>query len=333
MEDLTQSGSACVKSEGIVEVIRYDISIYGTPFSKLPDPKRVWLWSPSSALEGLGRFSLLTPEVVSAAAASEIKTDRRVGLNWNMKKLGYSQFGRQSCSHKVIPVACFDDVYEMNPQQSSQWDGFRHYSQPLHTNEPSTSKDRVYYGGTTKEEIMDSSNHRIGIQHWESEGIAGRGVLLDYHRWASSQSPPIKYSCFSTHAVSFESILAMCRAEDVTPRKGGILFIRIGMMPEWETFTEQQKKEYAAQEEAEHAGVEAPIELLEWLWDSGITAVAGDAISWEVFPTPGEVSMHEYLLGGWGMPIGTNGYSFFLTSMPLNMPGGVSSPPNSMAIF
>jgi hypothetical protein len=54
MEDLTLSGSACAKSEGIVEVIRYDISIYDTPFSKLPDPKRVWLGSPSSALEGLG---------------------------------------------------------------------------------------------------------------------------------------------------------------------------------------------------------------------------------------------------------------------------------------
>jgi hypothetical protein len=26
-------------------------------------------------------------------------------------------------------------------------------------------------------------------------------------------------------------------------------------------------------------------------------------------------------------------YSFFVTSMPLNMPGGVSSPPNAMAIF
>ena len=26
-------------------------------------------------------------------------------------------------------------------------------------------------------------------------------------------------------------------------------------------------------------------------------------------------------------------YSFFLTSMALNMPGGVSSPPNAMAIF
>jgi hypothetical protein len=28
-----------------------------------------------------------------------------------------------------------------------------------------------------------------------------------------------------------------------------------------------------------------------------------------------------------------NRYSFFITSMPLNMSGGVSSPPNAMAIF
>jgi hypothetical protein len=28
-----------------------------------------------------------------------------------------------------------------------------------------------------------------------------------------------------------------------------------------------------------------------------------------------------------------NRYTFFITSMPLNMPGGVSSPPNAMAIF
>jgi hypothetical protein len=56
----------------------------------------------------LGRLSLLTPEVVSAAAASDIKTGRRVGLNWNMKKLEYSQFSRQSCSHKVIPVGVLE---------------------------------------------------------------------------------------------------------------------------------------------------------------------------------------------------------------------------------
>ena len=124
-------------------------------------------------------------------------------------------------------VKSLEEFSDTNAEQSSQWDGFRHYSQPLNTSDPSSSKDRVYYGGTTKEGILDYSSHRIGMQHWASEGIAsecaipdclvfftcfpneasqlnidaGRGILLDYHHWASTQSPPIKYSCFSTHAV------------------------------------------------------------------------------------------------------------------------------------
>ncbi len=141
MSALAHTGPVCTDSEGITEEIRYDVSIYDTPFSKLPEPKRVWLGSPSSELEGLGKYlylqkldvtwllagrlSLLTPEIVSAAAASEIKTGRRVSLNWNLQKLEYSQFGRQSCGHKIIPLygpggiglgACFDDAYDMNPR-------------------------------------------------------------------------------------------------------------------------------------------------------------------------------------------------------------------------
>lgn len=273
-----------------------------------------------------------------------------------MTKLEHSQFGRQKCGHTIIPLngpggsglgACFDDAYNMNPQQSSQWDGFRHYSQPRNPNDPSSSQDRVFYGGTTKDEIMDASNHRIGLQHWAPEGIAGRGILLDYADWAARQSPPISYSTFSTHSIPFSTLLAMCKDYNVAPRKGDILFIRTGVIPEWEKYSEQEKVAYAAQKEPKHAGVEACLETLEWLWNSGIAAVAGDAISWEVYPTPGEISMHEYLLAGWGCPIGEifdlealsktckelNRYSFFITSAPLNMPGGVSSPPNAMAIF
>lgn len=36
-------------------VPRYDVSIFDTPFSQLPDPKRVWLGAPNSRLEGLGK--------------------------------------------------------------------------------------------------------------------------------------------------------------------------------------------------------------------------------------------------------------------------------------
>jgi len=77
-----------------------------------------------------------------------------------------------------------------NAEQSSQWDGFRHYSQPLKTNDPSSSKDRIYYGGTTKEEIMDSSNHRIGIQHWASEGIAGESSRVEFRSILKSPLNP-----------------------------------------------------------------------------------------------------------------------------------------------
>lgn len=105
---------------------RYDPSIYNTPFKSLQNPKRVWLGTPGSAEEGIGRLSLLTPEVVSAASASEIKTGVRVGLGWDMTKLEYSQFGRQKCGHTIIPLGvpgselygkCFDDAYAMNPRE------------------------------------------------------------------------------------------------------------------------------------------------------------------------------------------------------------------------
>ena len=55
----------------------------------------------------------------------------------------------------------------------------------------------------------------------------------------------------------------------------------------------------------------------------------------------------QVFLSGWGMPIGENWdlealslacaergkWTFFLTSQPLNVPSGVASPPNAMAIL
>jgi hypothetical protein len=60
-----------------------------------------------------------------------------------------------------------------------------------------------------------------------------------------------------------------------------------------------------------------------------------------------EYSMHEVFLGGWGMPIGEMFYveklaeecrrlgrwTFFFVSEPLNVIGGIASPPNALAIL
>ena len=66
----------------------------------------------------------------------------------------------------------------------------------------------------------------------------------------------------------------------------------------------KEKLVYANNKSPEHAGVEATPQMLQWLWDSGFAALAGDAISWEVYPPQGDVFLHEYVLAGWGMPIG-----------------------------
>jgi hypothetical protein len=107
---------------------RYTPSIFNTSFASLPNPKRVWVGAPGSEEEGLGRLNLLTPEIVCAAARSEIRLGRRVGLSWDMRKLEYSQYGRQKFQHDILPIsgppgsglgACFDDAYSMNPRKFS----------------------------------------------------------------------------------------------------------------------------------------------------------------------------------------------------------------------
>ncbi|KAK8209723.1 hypothetical protein IWZ01DRAFT_454206 [Phyllosticta capitalensis] len=319
-----------------------------SPSNKPPYPYRHWPHAPSSYAEGLGRLSLLTPAVVAAAASSQIRTGQRVGLNWSMTKLECAAFGREAARHRVEgegAVVAFDDVYEFNPQQSSQWDGLRHFSQPgcpLYGESPS---QRFFYGGVTGAEILDRRSDRIGMQHWAREGIAGRGVLIDYASWAAARG--IAYSAFSQHVVTMEEIRCIAEEEGVKWQEGDILFVRMGVVGEWEGWTRERKEAYARSERPMHAGVEATEEVLSWLWREGFAAVAGDALSWEVYPPTTNLFLHEWLLAGWGMPIGEmfdlealaetcrelKRWTFFVTSMPLNMPGGVSSPPNAMAIF
>lgn len=133
----------------------------------------------------------------------------------------------------------------------------------------------------------------------------GRGVLIDYAGWAETNG--IEYSTFSTHQVRLADILQIASECGITFHKGDILLVRIGVTREWDTImTDAQKQAYSANARPEHAGVEANEEMLRWLWDSGFAAIAGDAISWEVYPPQGEVFLHEYVLAGWGMPIGTS---------------------------
>ena len=106
-------------------------------------------------------------------------------------------------------------------------------------------------------------------------------MLLDYASWAEKRG--IKYSTFSTHQIRLSHLQEIAKECNITFRRGDILFIRIGVTHEWDNImTDEQKRAYSLNPKPEHAGVEATTDVLRWIWDNGICAVAGDAISWEV---------------------------------------------------
>ncbi|CAK7200705.1 hypothetical protein SEUCBS139899_003403 [Sporothrix eucalyptigena] len=334
------------------------VNLHDLTYDELPDKRRVWPGAPGSREEGLGRLNLLTPDVVAAAASSSIRTGQRVALNWDLTKLDIANFNRAPTQHHIMSLlggAGFDDVYIFNPQQSSQWDGLRHFSSPY-----PDSSERLFYGGVTSGDIANRSNTRIGMQHWAQEGIVGRGVLLDYVEYARKYLPNLSYKALSDHAIPLSVLQDIAKVQGVEFQRGDILFVRIGLTREWdEEMSAADKLAYAQSKNPQHAGVEGTEEMLRWIWDTGFAAVAGDAVSFEVYPPQKEyargegqpsvpgVFMHEYLLPAWGVPVGElfdlealsrmciehNRWTFFVTSAPLNMPGGVSSPPNCLAIF
>jgi kynurenine formamidase len=183
----------------------------------------------------------------------------------------------------------------------------------------------------------------------DNGGIVGRGVLLDYVSYAEKHSLPI--TPFEAYAIPISVIKAVAKDQGVAFQRGDVLFIRSGFIRAYEALSNDERKALADRASTDFAGVEASRESFQWLWENQFAAVAGDAIAFERAPVSGPKAvaetMHQWLLAGWGCPIGEMFYleklaekckdlgrwSFFMSSVPLKVPGGVASPPNAVAIF
>lgn len=170
------------------------------------------------------------------------------------------------------------------------------------------------------------------------QGICGRGVLIDWYRWARAQSRVIDAT--TAHPIPFSELMEALRHQGMSPDdilQGDILIIRSGYIEQYESLAEEKAAElnemYKTQKPS-NICVEPSRELLEFLWEKRIAAVCGDSRSFEVWPcTQLEWHLHEWLLAGWGMPIGElfelNGLSeacaekkrwtTFLSTSPMNV--------------
>ncbi len=179
----------------------------------------------------------------------------------------------------------------------------------------------------------------------------GRGVLLDYASWASQNS--IELDPFSSAIIPLSHLQCLIAEQNIVFHPGDILFLRTGFTAAFNGLGDIEQEALAARTTADFLGVESTEAMLKFLWDAQFAAVAGDCPSFESSPVRGGSSedtmwcLHEWLLAGWGMPIGEmfdleglsemcrrkGRWSFFLCSVPLKVPGGVASPLNAVAIF
>jgi len=308
-----------------------------------PDHPPHSAWGVFGDDDQIGTLNLLTPERV-AAAARLVRHGQVFALNWELEQPHPPLFNRATLQHTIKRRRhnVFDDVYDnFNTQSSSQWDGLRHYGH----------REFGFYNGVTEEQITGEAGSRNGIEHWARRGIAGRGVLIDFPRFAAAHG--IAFTPGARYGISAEQLQAAADWQGVQFQTGDILLLRTGWI-EWYgcSLNEERKIQLAQPGALAIGGLEQCEESLRFLWDNHFAAIATDNPDFEAYPPaaaeegqPGEM-MHGTIIGLWGMPIGEmfqldalaaacaadQCHEFFFTSAPLNKLGGVASPPNALAI-
>ncbi|HXY94377.1 MAG TPA: cyclase family protein [Acidimicrobiia bacterium] len=274
-----------------------------------------------------GTLNLLTPERVLAAARS-IRTGRVFSLNPELTIPDPPLFWRARVRHEVTGElgGGHDDLYHnWNTQSSAQWDGFRHYAH----------RELGHYGGVPDEEH--------GIHYWAERGIVGRAVLADVARWREQAGRPIRHG--EGDPIPADELAACLRDQGTTVETGDILLVRTGWLGWYRGLDTEGRAECVKERTLPAPGLSG-IDAVRMLWDLHVAAVAADNPAVEVFPPPGGKYLHVHFLPLLGIPLGelwdlddladdcsaAGTYDAFFTSAPLNMPQGVASPPNAIAV-
>ncbi|WVQ82262.1 hypothetical protein IAT38_004390 [Cryptococcus sp. DSM 104549] len=315
------------------------------PFSSLPVQKPgppFNAWGLYGADDELGRLNLITPESVKRGKDT-ITEGRPISLNLPMSFFPVHA-SRKTFEHNIkCSGHSNDDEVAFNTQSSTQWDGFRHYP---YQNYPEEGQYR-FYNGMTLEEASDTSVTKLGIHNYVKHPITSCAHLLDIPLYLSKHSfTPI--DPLSNEFKIPVSTLQACADEQGTEiLPGDILIVRTGYTEAVIDMSLDERDRLRKREVNASCGVAQGEETLKWHWEKGIAAVASDCPAYEAWPNTKEITCHQVFIGGWGLPIGElfdlrelaaaceklGRWTFFLTSMPLNVVGGIASPPNAQAIL
>lgn len=97
----------------------------------------------------------------------------------------------------------------------------------------------------------------------------------------------------------------VAESQQVSIREGDVLLIRTGYIVEYQALSTEAQLHRHEKPLPPSIGLESSEEILEYIWNSCAVAIAGDMLALEVWPMQSErFLLHEWLLAGWGCPIG-----------------------------
>ncbi|SOV05955.1 uncharacterized protein UDID_08728 [Ustilago sp. UG-2017a] len=318
-------------------------------FDELPEGGRgclANLWGPpGTPARYLGTLNHIDSTAILNGRAA-IGHGISIGLNLPLDQLSPPAVGRTALQHErkgLEGFSAMDDVYTVNPQQTSQWDALHHWCH--------TSRKRTF-DGLTQEQVLDKTRIQPPIlQTWAQRGIVARGVLLDFAQYAKRHALP-DFHPVESFAITMAHVRDMIREQNVNFLPGDVLFIYQGFTRHHTfVYSDEERDKFAkhiATPTMPVAGLEQSEALARFLWNNKISAIVSDNLGVERFPPiNSDWILHDLLLSSWGMPMGElfdldelvktctrlQKFTFMLASAPFNYAGGLSSLANAVAIL
>jgi hypothetical protein len=295
----------------------------------------------------VGAINLLD-EAAVRAAVGEVRAGTVIPLNWSMAMPDPPLYGRAPMTTRIEAISPFaqDDILDnYNTQSSTQWDGFRHLRLPGHG----------FYNG------LGENLHGVHAMH--DHGVVGRGVLVDVAAWRADAGRPLAYG--EADLIGVDDLRCALAAQGTSLAIGDVLLVRTGWLNWYERLDYADRAAISEFPLFPAVGLDPTCEMARFLWDAGVCAVAADNPGLEVAPIGGVaspetreliqhdpsqrylISLHSRVMVMLGIPIGEmfmlDGlaeqcrqrarFSFLFVSVPLNLPNGVGTPANAIAVL
>lgn len=244
-----------------------------------------------------------------------------------------------------FPDIAADDAVLLYTQYSTQWDSLAHRGSLFDVDGNGVDKPVYYNGYHAGEDITMDDDHTtcakaLGIENMAVHGVQGRGVMVDLHS---------EYGDFPRHEVSYDDLMRVLDKGGIEVEVGDILCLWVGL--------DQMIMGMQGQPDDSIKRAGAVLDghdkrLLNWITDSGISAIISDNLAIEAVGKTladdycgSSLPLHEHCLFKLGLPLGelwnlselakwlraNNRYRFFLTAPPLRLTGAVGSPVTPIA--